>query len=97
MLQRVDAMESELGALVESLRTGANRLTADLTLLTGNMGELRGAATGSGAETADEATEPVSAPRPSRSPSPSPTPTRRPRTRPRPRAATTATTARGPA
>ena len=41
MLQRVDAMESELGALVESLRTGANRLTADLTLLQGNMGELR--------------------------------------------------------
>jgi hypothetical protein len=46
MLQRVDAMESELGALVESLRTGANRLTADLTLLQGNMGELRGASTG---------------------------------------------------
>ena len=43
MLQRVDAMESELGALIESLRTGANRLTADLTLLTGNMGDLRGA------------------------------------------------------
>jgi DivIVA domain-containing protein len=64
MLQRVDAMESELGALVESLRTGANRLTADLTLLTGNMGELRGAATGSGAETAEEAPEPGSAPAP---------------------------------
>lgn len=43
MLQRVDAMESELGALVESLRTGANRLSADLTLLQGNMGELRAA------------------------------------------------------
>jgi DivIVA domain-containing protein len=40
MLQRVDAMESELGALLESLRTGANRLQADLTLLEGNMGEL---------------------------------------------------------
>ena len=64
MLQRVDAMESELGALVESLRTGANRLTADLTLLTGNMGELRGAATGSGAETAEEAPEPGCAPAP---------------------------------
>ena len=64
MLQRVDAMESELGALVESLRTGANRLTADLTLLTGNMGELRGAATGAAAETAEEAPEPVSAPPP---------------------------------
>jgi DivIVA domain-containing protein len=46
MLQRVDAMESELGALVESLRTGANRLTADLTLLQGNMGELRTATAG---------------------------------------------------
>jgi F0F1-type ATP synthase membrane subunit b/b' len=40
MLQRIDAMESELGALVESLRTGANRLTADLTLLEGNMSDL---------------------------------------------------------
>jgi DivIVA domain-containing protein len=46
MLQRVDAMESELGALVESLRTGANRLTADLTLLQGNMGELRTVSSG---------------------------------------------------
>lgn len=44
MLQRVDAMESELGALLESLRTGANRLQADLTLLEGNMGELYGQA-----------------------------------------------------
>lgn len=49
MLQRVDAMEGELGALVESLRTGANRLTADLTLLQGNMGELREANEGAGA------------------------------------------------
>jgi DivIVA domain-containing protein len=47
MLQRVDAMESELSALVESLRTGANRLNADLSLLSGNMGELYDAA-GSG-------------------------------------------------
>jgi cell division septum initiation protein DivIVA len=44
MLQRVGAMESELGALVESLRTGANRLNADLSLLEGNMGELSVAA-----------------------------------------------------
>ena len=44
MLQRVDAMESELGSLVESLRTGANRLSADLSLLSGNMGELYTAA-----------------------------------------------------
>jgi hypothetical protein len=46
MLQRVDAMESELSALAESLRTGANRLTADLSLLQGNMGELYDAAGG---------------------------------------------------
>jgi cell division septum initiation protein DivIVA len=44
MLQRIDAMEAELGALVESLRTGSNRLTADLQLLQGNLGELRAAA-----------------------------------------------------
>jgi DivIVA domain-containing protein len=48
MIQRVDAMEGELGALVESLRTGANRLNADLALLQGNMGELRAAVTGGG-------------------------------------------------
>jgi hypothetical protein len=48
MLQRIDAMESELGALVESLRTGSNRLSADLQLLQGNLTELRGAAAPSG-------------------------------------------------
>jgi DivIVA domain-containing protein len=46
MLQRLDAMEGELGALFESLRTGANRLSADLSLLEGNMGELYAAAGG---------------------------------------------------
>jgi hypothetical protein len=40
MQQRLEAMEGELQALVESLRTGANRLTADLSLLQGNLGEL---------------------------------------------------------
>jgi cell division septum initiation protein DivIVA len=44
MLQRLDAMESELGALVESLRTGSNRLNADLQLLEGNLTELTDAA-----------------------------------------------------
>ncbi|MDX6667571.1 MAG: hypothetical protein QOK04_951 [Solirubrobacteraceae bacterium] len=63
MLQRVDAMESELGALVESLRTGANRLTADLALLQGDMGELR--ATGAAPEPVEVAPEPaVSEPEP---------------------------------
>jgi DivIVA domain-containing protein len=43
MLQRLDAMESELSALIESLRTGSNRLNADLQLLEGNLGEVRDA------------------------------------------------------
>jgi DivIVA domain-containing protein len=41
MLQRLDAMENELGALVESLRTGSNRLNADLALLETNLVEVR--------------------------------------------------------
>jgi DivIVA domain-containing protein len=41
MLARLDAMESELGALIESLRTGANRLNADLQLLESGMLEVR--------------------------------------------------------
>ena len=41
MLQRLDAMESELSALIESLRTGSNRLNADLQLLEGNLSEVR--------------------------------------------------------
>lgn len=43
MLQRLDAMEGELGALTEALRTGANRLNADLQLLEGNLTEVRDA------------------------------------------------------
>ncbi len=45
MLQRLDAMESELGALIESLRTGSNRLNADVQLLEGNLTDLTDAAT----------------------------------------------------
>jgi DivIVA domain-containing protein len=56
MLQRVDAMETEFGALLDSLRTGANRLSADLTLLKGNMGELEAAA--------EPGTRPAPAPEP---------------------------------
>jgi DivIVA domain-containing protein len=44
MLQRLDAMESELGALIESLRTGSNRLNADVQLLEGNLSDLTDAA-----------------------------------------------------
>jgi DivIVA domain-containing protein len=41
MLERLDAMESELSALIESLRTGSNRLNSDLQLLEGNLAEVR--------------------------------------------------------
>lgn len=61
MLQRVDAMEAELTALVESLRTGANRLNADLSLLESNMDDLYRAAgstrAGSAAATTPAAAE----------------------------------------
>jgi vacuolar-type H+-ATPase subunit H len=40
MLQRIDAMQGELTAITESLRTGGNRLQADLSLLEGSMREL---------------------------------------------------------
>jgi len=59
MLQRVEAMESELATLVDGLRTGANRLTADLSLLEGNMGELLEAV-------GEPQDEPVREPAPSR-------------------------------
>jgi DivIVA domain-containing protein len=43
MLKRLGSMENELGSLIESLRTGGNRLTADLKLLEGNLSEVSGA------------------------------------------------------
>jgi DivIVA domain-containing protein len=42
MLKRVDSMENELGSLIESLRTGGNRLTADLKLLETNLTDVSG-------------------------------------------------------
>jgi cell division septum initiation protein DivIVA len=50
MLQRVDAMEQELSSLVDSLRTGGNRLKADLSLLETNMEDLYTASGGGRAE-----------------------------------------------
>lgn len=55
MLQRIDAMDGELTSLFESLRTGANRVHADLSLLQGNMGELSGAFGGEPAQAAPAA------------------------------------------
>jgi DivIVA domain-containing protein len=43
MLQRLEAMENEFGTLMEALRTGSNRLTADLQLLEGNLAEVSAA------------------------------------------------------
>ncbi|MGH2862394.1 MAG: DivIVA domain-containing protein [Solirubrobacteraceae bacterium] len=43
MLQRLSAMESELSGLIDGLRTGANRLNADLQLLEGNFDGVRDA------------------------------------------------------
>ena len=44
MLERIDSMETELRTLLESLRSGANRVTADLALLQGAVGDVRGSA-----------------------------------------------------
>ena len=40
LLARVDAMQGELNTLLDTLRTGAHRVHADLQLLEGNLGEL---------------------------------------------------------
>jgi DivIVA domain-containing protein len=56
MVERVDALEAELTTLVETLRTSANKLNADLVLLEGGVSELRGASrapTGLGAQPRD--------------------------------------------
>ncbi len=51
MLERLDAMGSELSALLESLRTGSNRVDADLQLLARNLEEVRETASPSTFET----------------------------------------------
>jgi hypothetical protein len=43
MLQRLNAMDSELSSLIDGLRTGANRLNADLQLVEGNFDDVRDA------------------------------------------------------
>ncbi len=51
LLQRVESMDGEAGALVESLRAGGGRLSTDLAAAEQNMGELYDAASGGGAPT----------------------------------------------
>lgn len=43
MLERLDAMETELRGLLDGVRSGATRVSSDLTLLQSAVGELRGA------------------------------------------------------
>lgn len=49
LLERVGSMDTEVGGLVESLRSGAGRLAADLSAVETSMGELYGAASGQSA------------------------------------------------
>ena len=43
MLERIESIDGELRTLLESLRSGANRVSADLALLQGSVGDIRGA------------------------------------------------------
>jgi vacuolar-type H+-ATPase subunit H len=63
MMQRLDAMQSELGTLISALRTGGNRLNADLQLLDTNFDEVRGAILTRGRfdDAAEDESEPVPA------------------------------------
>ncbi len=47
LLEKVESMDHEVGALVQSLRAGAGRLASDLRAVEANMGELYDAAAGS--------------------------------------------------
>lgn len=62
LLARVQSLDGETGALVESLRAGATRLAGDLATVETNMGELYDAAAGrsaGGETTSPAAPEPV--------------------------------------
>jgi DivIVA domain-containing protein len=51
LLERVGGMDTEVRALIETLRGGAGRLTSDLAAVDANMGELYDAASGGRAST----------------------------------------------
>jgi hypothetical protein len=59
MLERIDSMDGELRTLLEGLRSGANRITADLALLQGSVGDLRGS--GAASFEADSSATPAAA------------------------------------
>lgn len=67
LLARVESLDGETGALVDSLRGGATRLASDLTAVEADMGELYGAASSGGASdlvaaVAQDASAPPEAP-----------------------------------
>jgi DivIVA domain-containing protein len=70
MLERLDSMENELGALIESLRTGGNRLNADLQLLEGSLTEVGGVIAPRPVFEPEAAAEPEPAPEPEPEPEP---------------------------
>lgn len=77
MLARVQAMDGELSGLIESLRTGGNRLTTDLSLLETGMSELYDAAGRDARQRAPRVVEsvPMAVPAeepPARAPAPAP-------------------------
>lgn len=73
LLTRIDGMETELHGLLETLRTGANRLNADLSLLEGNMDELKESA-GARRPFQPEPAPATSVPEPAPEPEPEPEP-----------------------
>jgi hypothetical protein len=66
LLQRVESMDSESSALIQSLRAGAARLASDLALVETNMGELYDSA--SGGVSTPSATRAAAAPAPAEQP-----------------------------
>ena len=63
MLERIDSIDSEVRTLLENLRSGANRVTADLALLQGSVGDMRGSGLGAVASFEPEAAQPQAAAR----------------------------------
>jgi len=65
LLERVESLDGETGALVDSLRAGATRLAGDLAAVETNMGELYDAASGraSGTDTVSAVSTEQAAPK----------------------------------
>ena len=74
LLERVESLDSETGALVDSLRGGATRLAGDLTAVETNMGELYDAASGRGSDVVSAVSEQVALTEPPARPADVPSP-----------------------